>query len=150
MSKSDAQIAEAVIVSELRRLNGYYPKKAKVDSGASYKYQVPSYITYETEQFQQMLEIVRNADFTIGAGGYTDMPDELAKLKLRLGSCVYQMGMGGLHSTETCIAHHADENTLLIDKDVASYYPAIILNLELYPKHLGKSFLKVYRSIVQS
>jgi hypothetical protein len=36
----------------------------------------------------------------------------------------------------------------LLDKDVTSYYPFIILNLELAPQHLGDPFLTVYRSIV--
>lgn len=148
MSKSDAQIAEAVITNELKRMNGYLPKKPHIEIGTTYKYKVPKYITFETPDFQKALELIREADFTVGPGGYTLMPDFLEKMKLHLGRCTYRLGMGGLHSSETCIAHKADENTLLIDKDVASYYPAIILNLELFPHHLGKSFLRVYRDIV--
>jgi hypothetical protein len=37
---------------------------------------------------------------------------------------------------------------LIVDRDVTSYYPFIILNQGLYPKHLGQGFLKVYRGIV--
>lgn len=42
-----------------------------------------------------------------------------------------------------------NEDFYLIDKDCASYYPSIILTLNLYPKHLGENFLNVYRSIVE-
>lgn len=38
---------------------------------------------------------------------------------------------------------------LIIDRDCASYYPNIILNLKLYPQHLGTYFLDVYQSIVE-
>jgi hypothetical protein len=41
------------------------------------------------------------------------------------------------------------EEFYLIDRDCASYYPNIILNQGLYPSHMGKAFLKVYRSIVE-
>ena len=57
--------------------------------------------------------------------------------------------MGGLHSCEKSIAHKSDGEFLLIDRDVASYYPNIILNLGLYPKHLGPDFLRVYGAIVE-
>jgi hypothetical protein len=30
---------------------------------------------------------------------------------------------------------------------VASYYPAIIINTGLYPRHLGRDFLTVYRKM---
>ncbi|WP_202050083.1 hypothetical protein, partial [Acinetobacter baumannii] len=59
------------------------------------------------------------------------------------------MGVGGLHSSESCIAHLAKDGYLLIDRDVASFYPNIILNLGLFPKHLGSAFLTVYRSLVE-
>jgi DNA polymerase elongation subunit (family B) len=59
------------------------------------------------------------------------------------------MGIGGLHSSEQSSAHLADDDHILVDRDVASYYPAIILRTDLAPKHMGKSFTTVYREIVQ-
>jgi hypothetical protein len=58
------------------------------------------------------------------------------------------MGIGGLHSSEKCQAVFADDDHILVDRDVTSYYPMIILRLGLHPKHMGKAFLKVYRGIV--
>jgi hypothetical protein len=148
LSKSDAQIAEAVISAELQKINGYWPKRPKIDPGTSYKYEVPKYIQYQTASLQRMLETVRNANFIVGDDGSIEMPREIANLKLTIGQQTYKMGIGGLHSTEETVAHKATDEIMLIDKDVASYYPSIILNLELFPKHLGRNFLKVYRSIV--
>jgi hypothetical protein len=59
------------------------------------------------------------------------------------------MGIGGLHSTEKSTAHFSGPNTVLKDVDVTSYYPYIILNLGLYPYHLGPNFLVVYRGVVE-
>ena len=57
-------------------------------------------------------------------------------------------GSTDLHSSETTAAHVADDEYLLFDADVTSYYPRIILNLGLAPQHLGEQFLDVYRTIV--
>jgi hypothetical protein len=148
LSKSDAQIAETVITTELKRKNGFLPKKVQIAPGTVYNYQVPRYLAYQTPQLQQMLEIVRNAKLIVGSDGSIALPKEIDDINLRIGSCVYKMGIGGLHSTEKCVSYKADDEHWLIDKDVASYYPAIILNLQLFPKHLGKGFLTVYRDIV--
>lgn len=149
-SKSDAQVAEAILCGEIKKLNGYWAKRPSIEPGTAYKYQVPDFIQYKTPILQRMLEIVRNADFVIADNGQVLEPKEFEQLKaIQIGSSIYRMGIGGLHSTEECISHIADENTLLIDRDVASYYPSIILNQRLYPKHLGENFLKVYESIVK-
>ena len=58
------------------------------------------------------------------------------------------MGFGGLHSSEKTLAIKADDQFVIRDRDVASYYPAIVLNCELVPKNLGRDFLTVYRSLV--
>jgi hypothetical protein len=47
------------------------------------------------------------------------------------------MGIGGLHSSEQTVSHLSDEHTALIDRDVTSYYPAIILGNGYTPAHMG-------------
>ncbi len=146
-SKSDAQIAEAVIVNELENLGASW-KKPTIESGSQFYYKVPDFISFKTPQFQEALEVVRATPFVVGNGGSAECPDVIDKLKPRLGNCVYRMGVGGLHSSESKAAHFADEDTLLIDRDVASFYPRIILNNELFPQHLGRPFLKAYNGLV--
>lgn len=146
-SKSDAQIAEAVIGSEIAKLTGSKCKRPDV-TFESHKYNVPSFVGYRTPVLRNMLEIVRNASFSLDGQGYIDMPPEIASLSLALGQCVYKMGIGGLHSTEKKVSHVADDDTLLLDIDVESFYPKTILNQRLFPKHLGIAFLRVYKSIV--
>ena len=58
------------------------------------------------------------------------------------------MGIGGLHSCEKSQYVVADENTVLRDADVSSYYPSIILQQKLSPKAMGKDFITIYQSIV--
>jgi hypothetical protein len=150
-SKSDAQIAEAVIRHEVERLRGQrLPKQDPFRlAGETFNYRPPAFIEYRRDVLRDMLDVVRSADFLVATNGTVKMPKEIAELKIAIGGSVYKMGIGGLHSTEKSVAHFADEHTLLIDRDVASYYPAIILNCGLRPAHMGDHFTKVYRRIVQ-
>jgi hypothetical protein len=147
-SKSDAQVAEEIMKREVARLNFIEPKRPEIAVGTVYRYNVPLFLQYRSRTMQAVLEKVRNAAFVVTETGNVTLPAELDGLQIRIAGATYTMGIGGLHSNEKCTAHHADETTLLCDRDVTSYYPAIILNLGLYPKHLGPNFLKVYRSLV--
>lgn len=147
-SKSDAQIAEAVICSEVAKINGRWPKRPKIAPGYSFKYNIPDFVKYKTPELQTMLEMVRNTNFFVKDNGSICCDTTLDGFIVTVGNTRYRMGFGGLHSCEESSSHVADENTLLIDRDVASYYPNIILNQELYPKHMGTTFLDVYRNIV--
>jgi hypothetical protein len=170
-SKSDAQIAEAVIRSELERIKGEKLYKPELPHDYSFQYQVPHFIRFKTQQLREVLHTVRNATFSLSKKRVADedadenaitvggqkvkisgiaMPKEIKALKITIGSSTYKMGIGGLHSTEKAVSHHATKRVMLRDADVNSYYPACIINCELYPDQLGFDFLSVYRGIRDS
>ena len=147
-SLSDAQIAETVISHELKKL-GVYPKKQDVQEGTVYRYQPPDFINFATSYMQEIYSRIQTFDFVVGDDGYVKQPAELETLKIKIGGSEYQMGMGGLHSCEVKAIHKASQDVRLFDRDVASYYPRIILNCRLFPEHLGEVFLEVYGKLVQ-
>lgn len=150
-SKSDAQIAEAVIRKQCGEILGYDVQRPEIPPGTSFKYQPPAWLSYRTPVLQEVLRDVLDATFYVSPSGSVDMPKALDGRAVAIGSGVYRMGIGGLHSSEQCQALVSDEDHVLIDRDVTSYYPAIILNCNLAPLHLTtkNAFLTVYRSIVQ-
>jgi hypothetical protein len=148
-SKSDAQIAETVICNEVKKLSGFWPKRPEIAPGKAYRYNLPGFMEFQTPRMQEVLRQVLESDFVVSEKGSIQMPDALKELTITIGETRYNMGIGGLHSMEHCAAHIAGEDELLIDSDVASYYPRIILNLELYPEHMGNHFLEVYNTIVE-
>lgn len=148
-SKSDAQIAETVITSEIYKRTGRRLKRANIEPGTKYQYNVPGFISFQTEQFKNMLDNVRNLEFIVDDKGSVKVPEYFKKLALSLGDSVYKMGVGGVHSSEQCESHISDEQYVYIDKDVAAYYPRIILNTKIYPKNMGEVFLEIYESIVE-
>ena len=147
-SKSDAQIAETVIGTEVYRLTNVRPKVPEIPAGTTYKYKVPSFIKFESDLLNWALNRIQNADYVVSEFGNVLLPEAIAGLKLHIAGNLYRMGNGGLHSSETKYSHIADHSFRLLDRDVASFYPRIILNNELFPSHLGRSFLQVYDSLV--
>ncbi len=148
-SKSDAQIAEAVISEEYFRRTGRRPERSSVSPGTVFRYKKPSFLAFESDLMKSVLETVSSAKFVVGESGSVIMPEEIKNLKITIGGSTYQMGIGGLHSTETCVSYAAECGYKLVDKDVTSYYPFIILNCGLFPPHLGPVFLDIYREIVE-
>lgn len=147
-SKSDAQIAETVISREIEKRTGHRCTRPTIAPGTAYRYKVPAFIRYHTPKMNWALDIIRKANFVVGESGAVEMPAELKLLKLEIANAKYQMGIGGLHSTESTVSYKESETHIIRDRDVVSYYPMIILSLGLFPEHLGQIFLNVYQSLV--
>lgn len=146
-SKSDAQIAEEVIKSELTKLKRCRLPKPDM-SVTSFRYDVPSFIEFESPALNSSLTLVTGGTFNVFKQSVA-MPKELEGHTITIGRSTYRMGIGGLHSTEQSVFYKSDKHTSLMDWDVTSYYPSIILNSGLYPEHLGEDFMAVYRSLVE-
>lgn len=147
LSKSDAQIGEHIVKSRVEHQTGQKAQRAGVSSGTVFRYPVPPFMKFETPELQAILDRIRETDFVVDADGKVLMPDWLSDANITIGETTYQMGIGGLHSTESCRALESNDAHVLVDADVASQYPAIILMLGLYPKALGQAFLDVYAEI---
>lgn len=147
-SKSDAQVAEAVIKAEIERITGKRVYKPEVRPGV-FKYVAPAYIKFQTPEMREILRKITTSNMTVNQKGVVQMPDWLEKADIKIGDSVYRMGIGGLHSSESGVTRLSDDESILLDRDVTSYYPSIILNNKLYPKHLGPAFLQVYKSIFE-
>ena len=147
MSKSDAQIGEAIVKLKVEEATGKKVKRAEHVAGKSFKYPIPEWLSFETPELQAFLDDVREMEFFVGADGKTITPPSLKDRKIKLGNMVYSVGKGGLHSTESRRAVKSDRDYQLVDADVASQYPSIILLLGLFPEALGPAFLDVYRGI---
>jgi len=146
-SKSDAQIAEAVIREKVAAITGVRVSKPEVKA-RTFRYRAPDFLRRAGPITASVVKMVTETDFVVEENGYVKMPETLAKARIHIGpSSVYRMGIGGLHSSEQSKAHIATDDLLILDRDVASYYPAIIIQTELYPQHLGMDFLSVYRDI---
>lgn len=147
-SKSDAQIAETVIKSELEKMTGKTYRRFEAPDDYGFRYKDPGIIEFKTEKLKAIFKSILAHKFELSANGSVKMPDFLKKEPIEFDGANYQMGIGGLHSCEKQQYVKPSSNQLLFDIDVASYYPNIILQQRMAPKSMGAPFLKVYQSIV--
>lgn len=150
MSKSDAQIAEAVFKKRVEDITKNRLTKNMNRVGQTFFYKIPDFIFFKSPELNVVLDGLRSEPFVVGEGGSVDLPEWLSDLKIGVGDAQYRMGIGGLHSCEKEKKYVEDENTLLIDRDVTSYYPSIVLNQGLYPEIMGETFTKIYKQIVDA
>lgn len=62
----------------------------------------------------------------------------------------FKLGIGGIHSVDDKLIIHETNEYSIIDIDVASFYPSIMLNDKICPSHLDETvFLKILRRITE-
>lgn len=97
------------------------------------------FIHYQTPILQELLTEMKSLTVSPGRKGYE-------KQFIMYGT-TYSVGVGGIHSINKPEIIIPKNDELLIDCDVASLYPSMLLNFNFYPKHLGKEFKEVYSDI---
>ena len=142
LNYSDSKIGDEIIkkyycqekgmeVKELPR-KGYFRKSIDI------KNCIAGYVQFETEQLQQFLQNIKRLKL--------GLQDDF-KEHIDFYGNVYSFMKGGLHTENKPETFESDEEYEIIDWDVASYYPAIIINNERFPAHLGKEFLRGYKQM---
>lgn len=142
LNYSDSKIGDEIIkkyycqekgmeVKELPR-KGYFRKSIDI------KNCIAGYVQFETEQLQQFLQNIKRLKL--------GLQDDF-KEHIDFFGNVYSFMQGGLHTENKPEIFESDEEYDIIDWDVASYYPAIIINNERWPAHLGKEFLRGYKQM---
>ena len=147
-SKSDSQMGEAIVKKSVEAALGRRIEVG-VASELDFGYDPPNFIQFLDHQLVAMLERLKSAKFWMNGAGKVSPPDWLKNYQIKIGRMTYTMGIGGLHSTEAHRALKTDERSFLLDVDVASQYPNIIMKLGLYPKAMGPAFLKIYGELIK-
>jgi len=125
----------------------------KEDKPISVEKIIPDWIEFDTPELQTMLENLKTIKVPIKNTGHPDT--SYLKQSITIGDTEYQMGGGGLHSVDAPAIITPTTNSYttppsssrIIDVDVASYYPAILINDMLHPAHLEESWASLYKSI---
>lgn len=142
-SKSDAQMAEAIFRVELKKKG----VKATKTSGSTVFYQAPKPVVFKSKKLNKLVRKLEQTPILLAKNGSPMLPKWLKDEKIQIGETIYNIGLGGLHSTEKSMMVIPKDNETLGNVDVASYYPSLIVELGLYPKHLSDAFLDIYTKV---
>lgn len=97
------------------------------------------FIRYDSPILQRVLNDMKSQIVSPGRKGYEN--------NFIFDGLRYTVGVGGIHSKNDPEIIIPKEDELLIDCDVTSLYPSMLIEYKFYPKHLGPEFLEVYKQI---
>ena len=97
------------------------------------------FIKYDSPILTRVLNDMKSQIVSPGRKGYEN--------KFVFEGLQYSVGVGGIHSVNKPEIIIPKEDEMLIDIDVTSLYPSMLIEYEFYPKHLGPEFLEVYKQI---
>lgn len=164
MSKSDAQIAEAVYKAKLSQP----PQRIHMPHGHRFKYVAPEWISFVSPELKELLRMVQTLDFVVNDANQLKvsdaekvydsdgkeiksgvrMPAEIRGRDIKIGKSLYRLGIGGLHSKEKSVSYRAKKGRYTIsDHDVNSYYPTLMLLMNMYPPGTGPEFIELLRGL---
>lgn len=144
-SASRSTIADKVIVKLYSKYTGLHPK-AFIDTKTIRRKIVVSEIlsdkiSFSTPELNDILSGIRSLTLR-GEKGEFDR-------EFTFMGTSYTIATGGLHSNEIPAVYVEDSDNIIVDRDVASYYPNMIRSLKVCQKHLiPKAWFRIADTIV--
>lgn len=100
------------------------------------------YIRFEQPEFQRIRDYLASKVITETKGVFKGLSATVEGFQ-------YDFGVGGIHGSIEAETVASDAENVLIDLDVASYYPNLAIANRLYPAHLGTEFCDIYQDVYQ-
>lgn len=145
---NDTKIGEDYFIMELERQgvecyhrpNGRREPRQTVRPSIDLNSVIFPWVQFQHPEFQRVLNWLRSQTIVETKGVFKDL------------SCVvngfqYDFGTGGIHGSVDSQIVSSDEQYVVIDLDVASYYPNLAIANNLYPEHLGRQFCDIYLDV---
>lgn len=141
MSKADASIGSTILEKEYIKKTGVtkqYLKELKGSEESNFKikeiispkvkFTSPTLMKFFTQLGETNIDVFKEKSVI-----YKGVKSVVAK--------------GGLHSDMPPLIKESSLTHSIIDLDFGSYYPGLMLSLNVYPKHLGVEFLEVLKDL---
>lgn len=98
------------------------------------------YVRFERPEFERIRAYLAGKTITETKGVFTDLSATVDGLD-------YVFGVGGLHMSIPPSVVCSDDEFVVVDVDVASYYPNLAIKNRLFPAHLGEQFCVIYEDV---
>ena len=100
------------------------------------------WIQFEQPEFTRVLNWLKNQTITETKGVFND-------LVARVNGFDFVFGLGGIHGSIESTVVESDNEFVIVDLDVSSYYPNLAICNRFYPKHLGVEFCDIYKNLYE-
>lgn len=143
MNHNDTKIGVEIVTDELKKRGVRVHKNNQtIRSRIVVRDILFPYIQFERPEFNQVLEFFRQAiiDPDKIKGFFKQTDDEHTYTSAVIDGFSFDFGAGGIHGSLHRTTVIPNDEEILIDSDVASYYPNIGIKNKLYPEHLGSGW----------
>lgn len=150
MNHNDTKIGKDYFVMELEAAGvqcydygpqGRQPRQTRRPSIALRDAILP-WITFQEPEFQRVLEWLKEQTITETKGVFKD-------ITATVRGFTFVFGLGGIHGSVENEILESDEDSVIVDLDVTSYYPTLAIANGFYPQHLGQSFVDIYSHLFE-
>ena len=145
-SASDSKMANLILEDiyskelkiNIREIKDNRTQRSKVSLNAC----IAKFVKFKTPELRELLDRIQ-------ATIVYDYNNYKYSEKINFAKCNFNLGVGGLHTDDAPGMFISDDEYLIQDMDVASYYPNLIINNNFFPQHLGIKFIGVLKKITQ-
>ena len=98
------------------------------------------YIRFDHPEFQRVMCWFQSKVITETKGAIQDV-------NCTIDGFQFDFGTGGIHGSVESQIVYSDDDYIIEDWDVASYYPNLAIKNNLTPEHLGETFCRIYEDV---
>ena len=149
INMSDVKMGETILVTEMQKrgvscYDETGSKKQTKRNGIKLSEVILPYIRYENPEFDRVLKFLKTQTIYETKGEFKGLALPV------VGGLEFAFGKGGMHASLERQIVITDEQGLIIDADVASFYPNYAVANRIYPAHLGEAYCDAYLSIYET
>jgi len=120
---------------------GRTPRQTK-RSTIALKDAILPWITFEQPEFTRVLNWLKDQIITETKGIFND-------ITATVDGFTFVFGLGGIHGSVESKVIESNDECVVVDLDVSSYYPNLAITNGFYPAHLGASFCDIYKHLYE-
>jgi len=121
--------------------NGRQPKQT-IRSSIVLKDAIIESVDFKQPEFNRVLEWMKGQTIFVTKGAFDDVTATVNGFQ-------FVFGTGGIHGSVESRVIESDDIHVVIDLDVASYYPNLAIVNRFYPEHLGETFCDIYQHLYE-
>ena len=100
------------------------------------------WIAFQHPEFTRVLNWLKAQTITETKGVFND-------LTANVDGFTFVFGLGGIHGSLESTVVESDDESVIVDLDVTSYYPNLAITNGFHPAHLGKDFVSIYKHLFE-
>lgn len=122
--------------------NGREPRQTPRYEGIRLRDAILPWIQFQQPEFNRVLNWLKEQTIIQTKGVFKD-------ITASVNGFTFVFGTGGIHGSIEREIVESDDEHIILDLDVTSYYPNLAIQNGFYPDHLGSTFVNIYRRLFE-